>query len=45
MGRQMGRWTDGWTEGWVDILRFFSPELGRGKQNRCSQLLGFTDSA
>lgn len=21
---------DGQTEGWVDILRFFSPELGRG---------------
>lgn len=22
---------DGWREGWVDILRLFSPELGRGK--------------
>lgn len=26
----MGEWTDGQTEGCVDILRFFSPELGRG---------------
>lgn len=30
MDRQMGEWTDGQTEGCVDILRFFSPELGRG---------------
>lgn len=25
----MGGLVDGWADGWVDILRFFSPELGR----------------
>lgn len=27
---QKGGWIDGRTEGWANILRFFSPELGRG---------------